>query len=87
MISSFNGAKDASLTWILSIKTCLEKNGMLQHFIENTLPFTTNIYLKFHQRLADQFCHGAFTEINNPTSKLRTYGLIKDTIGLDHYLT
>ena len=86
LMSSFNGAKSDSLTWYSSIKSCLEGNGMMEYSIENTLPYTTNIYQKFYMRTVDQFHQNAFAEINNPSSKLRTYGLIKSTVGIEDYL-
>ena len=61
-------------------------NGMMQYYVEKNFPFTLNIHKKMYIRLKDQFHQNAFSEINNPNSKLRTYGLIKDTIGTEYHL-
>ena len=52
-----------------------------------TLPHTTHIHRKLNLRLMDKFHQNSFANINHPNSKLRTYGLLKATIGLEDYLT
>ena len=84
--ASYKGAKAESLRWHQGIKSCLEKNGMMQYFIENKPPFTFNVCQKIHGRLVDQFHQTAFSQIKLCNSKLRTYGLVKDTIGMEYYL-
>ena len=50
---------------------------------ENKPPF---IYKKLFQRLSDIFHQEAFSIIANVQSQLRTYGLLKDKVGIENYL-
>ena len=84
--TSYHNAVTNNLPWISNIKDCLETNGMMCFFInrhENKPPF---VHKKIFQRLSDIFHQNAFTTISNPLSKLRTYGLVKRNIGIEHYL-
>ena len=87
LISSREGAKSHLLDRSQRIKSCLEQNDMLQYFMEMTLPYTTNIHRKLYLRLIDEFHQNSFADINHPNSKLRTYGQLKATVGLEDYLT
>ena len=81
-----NAVKD-NLPWVTDMKECLEKNGMMCFYVnsyENKPPF---IHKKLFQKLSDIFHQEAFCNITNPQSKLRTYGLLKTSIGLENYLT
>ena len=76
-----------NLPWITHIKECLEKNGMMSFYnnsYENKPPF---IHKRLFQNLSDSFHQDAFCNISNPESKLRTYGLLKKSIGIESYLT
>ena len=75
------------LPWVSCIKNILQQNGMACFYTndyQNKPPF---IYKKLFQRLADKFHQEAFSDITSPTSKLRTYGLLKNEIGMEKYLT
>ena len=84
--SSYGEAESENLNWISSIRECLEKNGLLDLFLnnyENKPPF---IHLKIFQSLSDQFHQNAFEKIRGENSKLRTYSTYKEKIGLETYL-
>ena len=86
LYSSYNMACINNLTWITNIKNYLETNGMLCFYINvynNKPPF---IHKKVFQKLYDSFHQNAFYDINNEQAKLRTYGLLKTTIGFEKYL-
>jgi len=86
LYSSYNIACINNLTWITNIKNYLETNGMLCFYINvynNKPPF---IHKKVFQKLYDSFHQNAFHDINNEQAKLRTYGLLKTTIGFEKYL-
>jgi hypothetical protein len=84
---SYQQAMENNLPWVSCMKDTLEQNGMACFYTnnyENKLPF---IHKKLFQRLSDKFHQEAFSTITNPTSKLRTYGLLKNEIGMENYLT
>ena len=61
----------------------LEMNGMLCFFhreYENK-PFF--IHKTLFQKLSDQFHQDSFEQINKEESKLRTYGVFKNKIGIE----
>ena len=51
---------------------------------ENKPPF---IHKRLFEKLSDTFHQDAFCNISNQQSKLRTYSLLKKTIGMECYLT
>ena len=81
-----NAVKD-NLPWISNIQECLEKNGMMCFYINsygNKPPF---IHKRLFEKLSDAFHQDALCDISKPQSKLRTYSLLKKTIGMESYLT
>ena len=83
---SYQNAIEENLPWTNNVKDLLEKNGMLCFYIntyENKPPF---IHKKLFQRLSDIFHQEAFSTMANEQSKLRTYGLLKNKIGIENYL-
>ena len=85
LIESYNNSMSEMLEWTEGIKRTLEINGLLcfYHNRYNNKPYVYNIAL---QRLKDQFHQNAFESINREDSKLRTYALFKNKIGLEPYL-
>ena len=84
--SSYEAAKEVSLNWFTSIKMCLAENGFLQLANEATQPYTSNIDIKLYNRLTDIFHQKSFESINNVDSKLKTYSLFKNRVGIENYL-
>ena len=80
---SLEDATREKLPWISTIKNHLESNGMMNLFLQNNTPY---VHKLLFQRLSDHFHQNAFETIQNNNSKLRTYSLIKRTIGLEDYL-
>ena len=83
---SYRNAINDNLIWISNIKKHLETNGMLcfyENLYENKPPF---IHKKLFQILSDNFHQEAFFSINTINSKLRTYGILKNKIGIEKYL-
>ena len=79
---SYINAEEESLDWVSGIKTTLTINGMGDLLQGNT----ANVCNILNQRLTDIFYQNALSSINNENSKLRTYGLIKTSTGLENYL-
>ena len=82
LYESLNNASKENLTWISSIKTLLESNGMLQSFLTaNSNPNNNNkqkdIGNLVFQRLCDQFHQNALASFRNENSKLKTYSTLK----------
>ena len=73
-----------NLAWPMAIKTSLSEIGMMNLFLNNRQQ--QNIHRKFLQRICDIFHQNALAEIREGTSKLRTYSLLKTSIGLESYL-
>ena len=86
IISSYKNAHLESLYWINSIKNLLGQNGMQNLFNESVPPYTQDANGKLYNRVKDIFHQQSFTSIEDMSSKLRTYGLIKTRIGLEDYL-
>ena len=83
---SYKSAQTESLHWLNKISICLQQNGLGNFFIEETGPFTPSIHNKLYERLKDIFHQKSFSSINETDSKLRTYSLIKESIGMETYL-
>ena len=84
---SYENAIMDNLPWVTNIKDILTKNVMSCFYTnsyENKPPF---IHKKIFQRLSDNFHQGAFSSITSTESKLRTYGLLKEHIGQEKYLS
>ena len=80
---SYRNSLLEELAWPLMIKKHLSKCGMMDVFFCEK---RTNTPQRFLQRLIDIFHQEAFAEINEPSSKLRTYKEFKTEIGLENYL-
>ena len=78
--------KEGDLCWDLSIKSLLEKNGMLNFYIDNPITEYPFIFKKLYQRLYDNFHESSFGVIQENSSKLRTYALFKTKPGIEKYL-
>ena len=74
--ASYAEAHETKLPWIAGIKTYLEKNGMLEFFLNTHSDKPIFIHKKLSQRLADTFHQNSFNTIQSQESKLRTYGLL-----------
>ena len=85
---SYKSAQKESLDWLNKISFCLQQNGMGTFFIEEIGQFTPScsIHNKLCARLKDIFHQKSFSSINGTDSKLRTYSLIKEGIGMESYL-
>ena len=85
LILSHKNAHKESLTWKSSIKLFLERNGM-QNESQSEPSNTNNTHKKTFNRTNDIFHQESFSTIKSVSSKLRTYGLFKNTIGREDYL-
>ena len=79
--------KEGAECWDLSIKHLLEVNGMLNFYVETPPLEYPFIFKKIYQRLYDNFHETTFGDINQNSSKLRTYALFKTEPGFEKYLT
>ena len=91
LYESLNNASKENLTWISSIKTLMESNGMLQSFLPANSNPNNNSKQKdignlVFQRLCDQFHQNALAPFRNENSKLKTYSTLKSEIGMEKYL-
>ena len=84
VIASVNNAEKEELEWITRIKNCLSENGFGYTHIDNN---PLGAHKKLYTRLVDICQQTALSNIANPGSKLRTYCLIKNGIGIEKYLT
>ena len=80
---SSQNAQAKELDWNLTICNSLSKCGM-QYRIEDSNYDLSNA---FASRAKDMYHQEAFAQIAKPESKLRTYSLIKHSIGREEYLT
>ena len=80
--ASYKSALLNNLEWPAQIEKTLSQIGFRQSFLTNE----DISHLKVFQRLCDNFHQNAFSEINKEDSKLRTFKLVKTTIGLEKYL-
>ena len=82
---AYNNMVKEDILWYRCIKSHLAQNG-LQYIMyrgsTNQLPH--NVFFK---RITDIFYQNSFAEINRENSKLRTYKLLKTTIGQEPYIT
>ena len=76
-----------NLPWISGIKSVLEKNAMLNFYLNdhtNNIPF---IHKRLFQRLTDIFHQNSFEYLKSEGSKLRSYSTFKKEIGFETYLS
>ena len=71
------------MTWTTSIENKLSEIGMRGSFLVKDRQAHTKAFI----RMKDIFHQGAFSDIQNVGSKLRTYSIFKTEIGLEQYLT
>ena len=70
-----------NLTWSSSVESKISEVGLRALFLEKD----KNCHIKVFQREKDIFHQGAFLEINRENSKLKTYCIVKHTIGSEEY--
>ena len=82
---SYLNAINDDLVWYANIRQEFAFGGLYELLLnqEESDILVESILFK---RLVDIFHQDAFAEINNPNSKLRTYSLMKTTIGFENYL-
>ena len=85
--NSYSKAMEANLLWVSRVKLFLDQNGMASFYTNNYQDKHPFIHKKLFQRLSDNFHQEAFSTITNQNSKLRTYGILKDEIGMEKYLS
>ena len=81
-MKSYEFAIEENLNWPHLIQNKLTGIGMVNSFEEGR-----EIHVKAFSRMRDIFHQEAFAAINQESSKLRTYKLLKEEIGLETYLT
>ena len=82
VLKSYKWSLSKDLMWPQQILSQLSKIGMMESFYSNDKA----THLEVFKRMQDIFHQNAFTDINRDDSKLRTYKLVKETIGLEYYL-
>ena len=87
LLASYRDSLDENLPWTINIKSTLEKNGMLNFYVNDYTSKPPFIYKKLFQRLSDSFHQNSFENIKTESSKLRTYGIFKKDIGFEKYLS
>ena len=80
---SLKNSVEKELDWNQTICTLLSEHGMQYRITEHSSD-TGDAYIG---KAKDIYHQEAFGQINTPESKLRTYALIKTTIGRESYLT
>ena len=79
--SSYQYNITENLSWSKQIKNLLSSNGMLDQYQTKG----TNTHKNVFQRLSDNFHQSALSQIENDSSKLRTYSLLKTSLGYEDY--
>ena len=79
---SYHNACERELDWNMTICNLLCTYGMQYRITENS----SNLGNAFLGKARDIYHQEAFSQINDPKSKLRTYALIKSEIGREEYL-
>ena len=82
VVKSYEFAIEENLNWPYLIQNKLKEIGMVNSFKEGR-----EIHVKAYSRMRDIFHQEAFAAINQESSKLRTYKLLKEEIGMETYLT
>jgi hypothetical protein len=80
---SLKNAYAKNLVWHETIKSILCRYGMQYRATDHDQKNVANAFIS---RAKDTYHQEAFSCIRNPDSKLRTYGLLKHTIGREEYL-
>ena len=82
IIKSHGFSLAQELSWSSQIRDTLAGIGLLESFI-NVNPTS---HTRAFQRKVDIFHQNAFAELKEESSKLRTYGIIKQNQGIEKYL-
>ena len=82
VVKSYEFAMEENLNWPYLIQNKLTEIGMMNSFKEGR-----EIHVKAYSRMRGIFHQEAFAAINQESSKLRTYKLLKEEIGMETYLT
>ena len=82
VVKSYEFAIEENLNWPHLIQNKLTEIGMMNSFKEGK-----EIHVKAYSRMRGIFHQEAFAAINQESSKLRTYKLLKEEIGMETYLT
>ena len=85
LVVSARESQGGGLPWAELIKTELFSNG-LGGLFTNVKTTKRNICETYMRRKLDMFYQGAFSQLVDPSSKLRTYGKIKTGSGFEGYL-
>ena len=87
LLASYRYAMEENLLWLVSVRSTLEKKGMLSFFINSYDDKPSFINKRVFQTLSDEFHQNSFESIKNDNSKLRTYAIFKNKIGYEKYLS
>ena len=87
VLASYRDALEENLLWVANLKNILENNGMLNFFINSYANKPSFVNKRVFQTLSDEFHQNSFESIKNDNSKLRTYGIFKNKIGPEKYLS
>ena len=82
VVNSYESAIEENRNWQHLIQNKLTEIGMMNSFEEGR-----EIHVKTFSRMRDSFHQEAFAAMNQESSNLRTYKLLKVEIGLETYLT
>ena len=85
--SSYLDSKKHSLMWPVSVKTLLNKHGMLNLYLGSFPEKKEFIYIKLYQVMSDSFNQQSLSEIQKEGSKLNYYSSFKTTPGTEMYLS
>jgi hypothetical protein len=83
VIKSHENAVMKTLTWPTNIENRISEIGMRELFLGRD----KGTHIKVFQRMKDIFHQESFSEIQNESSKLKTYSHIKNSIGCEEYLS
>ena len=84
IIKSHQNSCIEELNWTTTIRNTLAEHGLSFYYTNTNIK---NKHLGFQRRAKDIFHQEAFSTIKEGSSKLRTYSLIKQSIGKEHYLS
>ena len=87
LLNSHIRATNFSLPWIETIKESLSTIGMYENYLDPCSQINQGTHKIFYKRLSDIYHQNAFTTINDESSKLRTYALLKYKPGMSRYIT
>ena len=87
LLNSHTRATIFSLPWIETIKERLSTIGMYENFLHPSSQRHQGTHKHFYKRLSDIHHQNALTIINDESSKLRTYALLKNKPGMSGYIT